>query len=64
MIHLACSGESLEGIIESQYQLAKHSNIDIRSSNNMPDFERVMIYGMLIRDAKKERDAIKDASTT
>lgn len=59
---MACSDETLENIIECQYQLVRHANLDIISSNNMPDFERIMIIGMLIRDVREENKAIKDAA--
>jgi hypothetical protein len=57
MMSLFCSGASLNGITEEQFYLAKLAGISMIDSNNIPDFERVMLVGMLMRDLKKEREA-------
>lgn len=57
-----CSGCSIESIVEEQYFLARKANIGYNDSNKMPDFERTMTVGMLIRDLKKEEEAYEEAA--
>jgi hypothetical protein len=47
----------LESILQEQYFLARGANISIQDSNNMPEFERKMIVGMLSKDLKEEAEA-------
>jgi hypothetical protein len=47
-------------LVESQYYLAKKANISLLDSNNIPDWEREAILGLLMRDLKKETEQYKD----
>ena len=51
-----CSDDTIDNIVEEQYALAKHCNINILDSNIIPDFERKMIIGKLLRDVRKEKE--------
>jgi hypothetical protein len=50
------TGASIPYLVESQYYLAKKANISIMDSNNMPDWEREVMIGFLMRDLKKEEN--------
>lgn len=50
---------SLDNIIEEQYILARRCSIGYTDSNEMPDFERKMIFGKLARDLKEEAEELK-----
>ena len=56
-----CSDCSLPSIVEEQYFLARRANIAFSDSNGIPEFERIMLVGMLTRDLKKEEEAYKEA---
>jgi hypothetical protein len=55
-----CSDCDLDSVIKEQYFLARKANIAFSDSQNMADFERVMIIGMLSKDLKEEADMYKD----
>ena len=48
---------TVESIVLEQYFLARRANISFMDSNMMPDFERVMVVGMLNKDLKEEAEA-------
>lgn len=52
-----CNDCSLDSVIKEQYFLARRANISFQDSNQMPDFERKLVVGMLIKDLKEEADA-------
>lgn len=54
--HLLVSGASIPYLVECQYYMAKKANISILDSNNMPDWEREVMIGFLMRDLKKEAE--------
>ena len=54
--HLIVSGANIETIIREQYYLAKLANIPISDSNQIPDWERVMMLSFLMKDIKTEKD--------
>ena len=54
-----CSDDTLDGVIEEQYVLAKHCNVPVTDTNIIPDFERKMIMGKLLRDVRKEQEELK-----
>lgn len=58
---LFTSDTSFENIVEQQYYLAKKCNVSFMDTNNMPDFEREMMVGMLGRDLKKESELYNEA---
>lgn len=49
---------SLNSVIEEQYYLAKDANISLNESGNLPDFERQAYISLLLRDRKKEIEAM------
>lgn len=51
---------NMDNILEEQYVLSKHANISFVDSNNMPDFERQALVGMLMRDVKKEEEMYRE----
>lgn len=55
-----CSDCTLESILTEQYVLARRANISIMDSNMMPDFERVVILGLLSKDMKEEQAAYEN----
>jgi len=55
-----CSDCDLDSIIREQYFLARRANIGFSDSQNMADFERVLLVGMLSKDLKEEADMYKD----
>lgn len=58
-MHLIISGANIPYIIESQYYLAKKANISYQDTNALPDWERDVLVGFLMRDLKKEAEQIK-----
>lgn len=54
--------ESLTNIVEEQYYLAKKVNISWMDSSMMPEFERKMLIGLLMRDLKKEEEIAKESA--
>jgi len=59
LIFVLCNDCDLESILKEQYFLARGSNITITDSNLMPEFERKIIFGMLLKDLKEESNAYK-----
>lgn len=50
----------MNSIIEDQYNLSKHVHISLDESGNMPDFERAAYIALLIRDKRKEHEAMNN----
>lgn len=46
----------MDSIIKEQYFLARKANISFGESQEMADFERVTLVGMLAKDLKEEAD--------
>lgn len=57
-----CSDCDMDSLIKEQYFLARRANINFAESQEMADFERVMLVGMLSKDLKEEVDAYKDTT--
>lgn len=57
-----CSDCDMDSLIREQYFLARRANINFAESQEMADFERVMLVGMLSKDLKEEADAYKDTT--
>jgi hypothetical protein len=55
-----CSDCDLDSLIKEQYFLARRANIAFSDSQEMADFERVMLVGMVSKDLKEEADMYKD----
>lgn len=55
-----CSDCDLDSIIKEQYFLARKANISFSDSQNMADFERILMIGMLSKDLKEEADMYGD----
>ena len=51
-----CSDCDMDSLIKEQYFLARKANIAFSDSQNMADFERVMLVGMTAKDLKEEAD--------
>jgi hypothetical protein len=51
-----CSDCDLDSIIGEQYFLARRANISFSDSQNLADFERVILVGMTSKDLKEEAD--------
>ena len=51
---------SLINVIREQHKLARHSNIPLSDSDNIPDFEREAYIGLLNSEMKKERDEVNN----
>ena len=49
-----CSDCDIDSLVKEQYFLARRANIAFSDSNNMADFERVMLVGMTSKDLKEE----------
>ena len=54
-----CSDDTLDNVIEEQYVLAKHCHINMSDTNVIPDFERKIIMGKLMRDVRKEQEELR-----
>lgn len=59
---MLCNDCSLDSLLHEQYFLARNANISFQDSNNMPDFERQMVLGMLSKDLKEEFGITKNTS--
>ena len=55
-----CSDCTLDSLIQEQFFLARRANINFAESQEMADFERVILVGMLSKDLKEEEAAYSD----
>jgi len=46
-------------VLEQQYYLARKAKISVTDSNSLPVFEVDMFVGLLLKDLKKEQEAMK-----
>lgn len=53
---------SLNSIIEEQYLLAKNVNMSLHDTEELPDFERIIYVNLLLRDKRKEEEALANAT--
>ena len=53
---------SLNSIIEEQYLLAKNVNMSLHDTEELPDFERIIYVNLLLRDKRKEEEALASAT--
>ena len=51
-----CCDCNLDSIIKEQFFLARRANINFAESQEMADFERVVLVGMLSKELKEEQD--------
>ena len=58
-MRLITSDARLQTILEEQFYLASKAGISIFDSNSIPDFEREMFIGYLMKSIKERQDAIK-----
>jgi hypothetical protein len=59
-VFVLCSDCNLDSLIREQYMLARKANITFAESQELVDFERVTLVGMLSKDLKEEADAYND----
>lgn len=62
-MRILAGGDSVESITQEQFQLARKANISLVESTLLPEFEREAYVNMLLKDIKKEVDALSGAST-
>lgn len=58
-MRLILSDARLPTILEEQFYLASKAGISITDSNNIPDFEREIFVGHLMKDIKDRQEALK-----
>lgn len=46
-------------VLEEQFYLSKKAKISISDSNNIAEFEREIFVNMLLKDIKKEQEALE-----
>lgn len=56
---IVVSDANLQRIIEEQYFLASKGGMTVLDTNNIPDFEREMFIGFLMKDLHDKRNALQ-----
>lgn len=58
-MRLILSDASFESILEEQYFLASKGGMSILDSNNIPDFERELFIGFLMKELHQKKKALE-----
>ena len=58
-MRILLGSDSMESITEEQFQLARKANISLVESTLLPDFEREAYVNMLLKDMKREAEALQ-----
>lgn len=61
-MRILTGGESLESLTYEQFQLSRHANISLSESSLLPEFEREAYVNMLLREMRKEVEAMSSTS--
>lgn len=59
-MYMLTNDTSIENILREQAFLARHSNIGIADTENIPDFERIAYVGIVAEALKKENEAMEN----
>lgn len=53
-----CSDVTIDSVLHDQYLLSRYCNIGFQDSNMMAEFERKAIVSKLLKDKKREQQAL------